>query len=142
MGPLELVERRSPHPGCSTASGLPSVAPLPTDCLDQASSTPETSTQRQGGSQLRSLQCSALTHAAIPRLRSPGEQETHIPPQDNRHSCSHSLRGRPAQVFSSCPWTGGGPSWLCPGPPPDVSRGQRGLPGAPPSASAPATASV
>ena len=24
MGPLELVERRSPHPGCSTASGLPS----------------------------------------------------------------------------------------------------------------------
>ena len=24
MGPLELVERRSPHPGCSTAPGLPS----------------------------------------------------------------------------------------------------------------------
>ena len=24
MGPLELVERRSPHPGCSTVPGLPS----------------------------------------------------------------------------------------------------------------------
>ena len=37
------------------------------------------------GSQSGSRPCSALAHAAMPRLRSRGEQATHIPPQDNRH---------------------------------------------------------
>lgn len=61
--------------GASTAPGLPS-------CWSTAKQTawtrpllpPEASMQRRGGSQLRSLQCSALTHAAIPRL-SPREKK-------------------------------------------------------------------
>ena len=73
--------------------------------------------QRRGGSQLQSHQSSALAHTAMPRLRSPGEQRTHSPPQDNRHSCSHSLREHPAAVSCSRPRTWGGPSWPCPGPP-------------------------
>ena len=36
-----------------------------------------------------SLQCSALTHAAIPRLRSPGEEGTHSPPQADRTAITH-----------------------------------------------------
>ena len=36
-----------------------------------------------------SLQCSALTHAAIPRLRSPGEEGTHSPPQADTTAITH-----------------------------------------------------
>ena len=93
------------------------------------------------GSQSGSRPCSALAHAAMPRLRSRGEQGTHIPPQDSRHVHCHSLHGCPAVISLSLPWTWGGPSWPCPGPSPALLRGQRGLPGGPSSLSAPVTSS-
>ena len=140
VGRLELVEMRSPHPGCSTALGLPSFWSTanrppgpglfyPRDLDAEAWRRPVVVSP-----ELCSCSC------GHPEAEITGEQGTHIPPQDSRQGCCQSLRRHPAAVSCLLPWTWGGPSWLCPGPPPALSRGQRGLPGAPSSGSAPTTA--
>lgn len=103
---------RSPQPGCSTAPGPPRVGPLPTDCPDprachRGREPPATVTPVP-------LLCSC----SHPQLRSPGEQGTHSPPQDNGRSASHSPRGRPAAVSCSLPDLDEVLPWPCPGPPP------------------------